>query len=297
MSKAKGRMSLSAKLNRDSFFQTSVDLPRIVEIDLAAIDTNPEQPRKTFTDETLEGLAASIEKHGVLQPILVRRDVGGKYTLIAGERRLRALKLLKRQTVPAIISDGDVAEIALIENLQREDLRAIEEAEAIQRLMDEKGYTQEEVGQAIGKKQNTVSALLSLNKLPEAIKTDYPTSDKVSKSWLIELAQIEDEASQMELWRQVQARKVTVREVRSERQQSAQRAPKKAGKTGQGGKLQKTAHSLQQGLQSLKGSQLEADVVLKEELEGLYQLLGRLLAVKKNPATKPKARAPRKTTR
>ena len=116
----------------------------IQEIPIGELDPNPDQPRRTFDDESIAQLADSIRDQGVLQPLLVVPSAGGRYRIIAGERRYRAGRLADMETLPCIVKDIDVIrqmEIALIENLQREDLNAIEEAEGIRRLMDEIGFT------------------------------------------------------------------------------------------------------------------------------------------------------------
>ena len=126
--------------------RTAADRPRIVEIDLHDLHPNPDQPRKTFSEESLIELAASIERHGLIQPITVKRLDSGTYLLVAGERRFRAFERLGRPTIPAIVTTGDAEEIALIENIQREDLNPLEEAEALARMMDRHRYTQEQLG-------------------------------------------------------------------------------------------------------------------------------------------------------
>ena len=144
---------------------------------LASIDhiqVNPFQPRKIFSEETIAELAASIKSKGVLQPLLVKKD-GSGYQLIAGERRLRAALKAGLQTVPVIVKDvneQDVREIALIENLQREDLNVIEEAEAYQSLLGSYGYTQEVLSAKVGKSRSAITNALRLLKLSSSIKAD-----------------------------------------------------------------------------------------------------------------------------
>lgn len=143
-----------------------------IEISMDLIHPNPEQPRKFFSDEELEELKKSIAEYGVLQPILVKKDKTGGYFLIAGERRFRAAKLAGLTRIPAIIkdfSDRDAAVIAVVENVQREDLSFIEEAWAYKKLLDEYGLTQGELSSKIGKKQSTISNKLRILTLPEDI--------------------------------------------------------------------------------------------------------------------------------
>ena len=145
----------------------------INEIELSKIYANPDQPRHTFDEEALQELAQSISDHGVISPITLRKDADGKYMIIAGERRYRAAKLAGLQAIPAYIrtaKDEQVMEWALIENIQREDLDAIEIALAYQRLMDEYQLTQERMSERVGKKRATVANYLRLLKLPAEIQ-------------------------------------------------------------------------------------------------------------------------------
>lgn len=141
---------------------------RIVPLD--EIRPNPEQPRERFDREDLDGLAASIRTHGVLTPLVVRREEG-RYILIAGERRFRAAGLAGLHEVPVVVRDADSAaeqlELALVENLQRTDLDPVEEGRGYQRLIAEYGYTQEEVAQKVGKNRSTVANAVRLLKLPD----------------------------------------------------------------------------------------------------------------------------------
>ena len=134
----------------------------IQEIPVGDLDTNPDQPRQTFDDESIAQLADSIRDQGVLQPLLVVPFNGGRYRIIAGERRYRASRLAGLETLPCIVKDIDVVrqmEIALIENLQREDLNPLEAAKGIQALMKQCGYTQEKVSTRLGKSRPAVANL------------------------------------------------------------------------------------------------------------------------------------------
>lgn len=143
------------------------------EIDISLVFANPNQPRKLFDEDALKELSASIAKHGIVMPIVVNRS-GDRYMIIAGERRFRAAKLAGLKTVPVVIknyNEREVKEIALIENLQREDLNAIEAAMAMRRLMDDYGLTQEDLAERLGKNRSTVANTLRLLTLtPEVIK-------------------------------------------------------------------------------------------------------------------------------
>jgi ParB family chromosome partitioning protein len=144
----------------------------VSQIEVDKITANPFQPRKHFDQEKLEELAESIKNHGVLEPIIVRR-AGGEYQIVIGERRWRACQLAGLATVPAVVkelSDREMTEMALIENLQREDLNAIEEAEGYQILIDEFSLTQEEVARSVGRKRSSVANALRLLSLEPQIK-------------------------------------------------------------------------------------------------------------------------------
>ncbi len=205
---------MSAKIRAD-MFGASADLPRIIELDIQQVEANPDQPRKFFDESALMELAQSIEAKGLLQPVLVKVLEGERYMIVAGERRFRAHQLLSRPTIAAVITEGDTDEVAIIENVQRENLRPMELAESLGRLMETHGYTQEDAAKVIGKARNTVTELLSLLKLPEAIKAQCRTSDIASKSFLIELARMDAEAMQ-EAWDALQTTgQTSVRAVRA----------------------------------------------------------------------------------
>jgi ParB family chromosome partitioning protein len=171
---------------------------------LDMIEPNPDQPRKSFNVEKLGELKASIERHGLLQPITVKAMEGGeetKYLLVAGERRYRAFELLERETIPAIITAGDPDELALIENLQRENLNPVEEAVALKRMRDIHEWTQEQLGEALGKTKSAVSMTLKVLELPKDI-LDVETSqpEPLPKSILLEIARVKGAKKQKELY-------------------------------------------------------------------------------------------------
>ncbi|PTG49909.1 ParB/RepB/Spo0J family partition protein [Staphylococcus cohnii] len=153
----------------------------VKEIALNSIKANPYQPRKSFDQERLEDLAESIKLHGILQPIVLRKTISG-YNIVVGERRFRASKLAGSTTIPAIVkvlSDEDMMELAVIENLQREDLNAIEEAESYRKLMDELALTQQEVAQRLSKSRPYIANMLRLLQLPKDI-TQMVKDNKLS---------------------------------------------------------------------------------------------------------------------
>lgn len=166
----------------------------IVDIKLEDLRVNPYQPRKTFDEESLNELADSIKKHGVIQPIIVKKSIKG-YEIVAGERRYRASKLAKKETIPAIIrdfTDDQMMEIAVLENLQRENLNAIEEAEAYLSLMNKLNLTQEEVAKRVGKSRSHITNLLGILNLPSDVK-ELVKENKLSMAHARTLSKIEDE--------------------------------------------------------------------------------------------------------
>lgn len=203
----------------DRMFGLSGVLPRLVEVDLDAVETNPGQPRTVFDDESLRSLADSIARHGLQQPVLVQEGAEkGRYRLVAGERRLRAHRLLGRGTIAAIITKGRPEEIALIENVQRVDLDAIDLARGLSQLIDAHGYTQAEVAAAVGCSEAEVSKRLKVLRLPDDILADYRANpDAVSRSALVELAFVEDEAELRRLWQTARTGGLTVGAVRAAR--------------------------------------------------------------------------------
>ncbi len=145
-----------------------------VELNINEIEPNRAQPRKSFSDEALRELADSISQHGVLQPLLVRPQLSGGYQIVAGERRWRAARMAGLTAVPALIrelTDSEVMQLALIENLQREDLKPLEEAQGYQALIDEFGFTQEEISKTVGKSRPAITNALRLLNLPEDVRS------------------------------------------------------------------------------------------------------------------------------
>jgi len=146
----------------------------LAEVSIDHISPNPYQPRKTFNDASIEELSRSVREHGIIQPLVVTKTGDNRYRLIAGERRFRAAQKAGLTTVPVVIkermTDGDVLQVALIENIQREDLNPIEEAYAYHQLHEEFGLTQEEISKRVGKERSTVANFLRLLRLPDPVK-------------------------------------------------------------------------------------------------------------------------------
>ena len=176
---------------------------------------NRDQPRKTFDEAALEELAESIKQHGILQPLLVRPLPAGGYQLVAGERRWRAARIAKLSEVPVIIkelSDTEAMELAIIENLQREDLNPIEEAEGLQALADKCGYTQEEIAASVGKSRPAIANSLRLLRLPEDVR-EMTKNGVISAGHARALLSFESTALMQEVAEQIVSRKLTVRDV------------------------------------------------------------------------------------
>lgn len=188
---------------------------KVVKVPIDKVKPNPYQPRKTFEDDSLEDLASSISQYGVLQPLLVALDAEGDYLLIAGERRLRASKLAHLTEVPVIISEyttQQIAEIALIENLQREDLHFLEEAEGYEQLMLQFNLTQEAMATRVGKKQSTIANKLRLLRLSINVR-QVLREGQLTERHARALLKLEDEQKQLEVLQTVIERKYNVRQT------------------------------------------------------------------------------------
>ncbi|EPH07583.1 MULTISPECIES: ParB/RepB/Spo0J family partition protein [Facklamia] len=199
----------------------------VTEVELSQIRPNPYQPRKHFDPEALNELAESIRKTGVFQPIIIRRSTIKGYELIAGERRVRASKLAGKTTIPAIIRDLNeeaMIEIAVIENLQREDLSPLEEAEAYAMLMENLRLTQAQVAERIGKSRPYIANYIRLLQLPESVK-DLVNQEKLTMGHARTLLGVNDSVQMVKLAKQVIKEHWTVRQleekVQSINQQSA----------------------------------------------------------------------------
>lgn len=190
------------------------ELDKVVELNITEIEPMLNQPRKIFDKEKLEELTNSIKENGVIQPILVVKDENG-YTIVAGERRWRAAKNAGLKEIPAIIkdyTDGKKKQVALIENIQREDLNIIEVARAIKELMEIDGYSQSEVSRITGKSLSTVSNIMRLLKLPDKI-LDYVLEGKLVEGQARALLALDDEKKQIAIAEKIIEKKLTVREV------------------------------------------------------------------------------------
>ena len=266
--------------------QTDALLETVVrDIAIDDIDPNSDQPRREFDKEALEQLADSIREAGVLSPILVVED-GLRYRIVAGERRYRASRMAGLTAVPCIVRDMTTAQqmgAALIENLQRQDLNAIEEAAAIRSLMQECGYTQEQAAQKLGKSRPVIANALRLLNLPKEI-TDLVITGDLSAGHARVLAGLNDKKRQLELAHQCVTLGYSVRkleELVKDKPKAA--APKRNARTITP-ELDALQNSMREalGLKTvLSGNERKGKITLSyssaEELEHLYEVIGRLL--------------------
>lgn len=193
----------------------SVDKEEIVEIELSQIRSNPYQPRKFFDEEKLQELADSISEHGVIQPIIVKMSSVKGYEIVAGERRVKASLLAGKDVIPAIIrnfSDKEMMEIALLENLQRENLNAIEEALAYKNLLNNLSITQEELAKRLSKSRSHVTNMIGLLTLPEEVK-DLIIENKISMSHARVLSKMENREEIIVLANKIVEENLNVRNI------------------------------------------------------------------------------------
>ena len=196
----------------------------IVELDIDDLRPNPYQPRTIFDEDALNELAESIKENGVFQPIIVKKSIKG-YDVIAGERRLRASKIAGKKTIPAIIrqiSDEKMAEIALLENLQRENLNALEEAKAYKSLIEKLNLTQEELAKKVSKSRSHITNMLGLLRLPGEVQ-DMITTGKLTMGHARALSKLEDKEEIVKMANDITEKGLTVRDVEAQ----SESAPKK----------------------------------------------------------------------
>jgi len=188
----------------------------LAHLAIAQFSPNPYQPRKTFNEASIEELARSVREHGIVQPLVVTRTADNKYRLIAGERRFRAAQKAGLATVPVVIketmADSDVLQVALIENIQREDLNPIEEAYAYHQLHEEFGLTQEEISKRVGKERSTVANFLRLLRLPDAVKK-LLAAGQLSMGHARAILAVESAKKQEQLAERVVKRNLNVRQT------------------------------------------------------------------------------------
>lgn len=244
---------------------------QVEELPIHLIQASQYQPRVEFDEEDLDELAQSIAQHGVLQPVVVRKTEMG-YELIVGERRLRACRRLGLTTIPAIVRDyGDkqAAELALIENLQRKDLRLFEEAEGYKRLLDEFGLTQEELAARLGKTQSSIANKLRLLRLPPSVR-EIISREILSERHARALLRLESEEQQLKIVNQVVEQGLNVRQTEELVQQmlsgkSAEKVPKEGKRTFVLKDLRLFRNSIKSLTETLKEGGLEVEI---EERDG-----------------------------
>ena len=254
----------------------------VQELDIHLIDTNAGQPRKDFDQEKLQELADSIRQHGVVQPILLRQN-GERYVIVAGERRFRAARLAGLDQVPAIVKDLDeaqVMEVALIENLQWEDLNPIEEAAAIRFLMQQHDLTQEEVSKRLSKSRPAIANSLRLLSLPEPVQA-YLRNGKLQAGHARALAGLQDPEAQAVLADKIVGEGLSVRAAESLAREQGQKPPRqKKEPPATDPDLAAAEASLREWLGtkvSIQGSSQRGRIVIEyynaELLQGIYDLL------------------------
>ena len=253
----------------------------ISEIAIDQIDVNPNQPRKVFDSNALNELAASIKASGVIQPVIVRRQ-GAGYQLVAGERRWRAARQAGLPRIPAIVrevTDAESLELALIENLMREDLNPIEEAEAYRRLLAEFGWTQEELATRVGKDRSSVANCLRLLRLPSVIQDDL-RAGRLTMGHARALLSLEREADQLRLREEILAHSWSVRDTEEGVKGGRTHLPRRAARRAPD--LTAVEDALRSALATrvrLVGSErrgrIEIPYTSREELDRLHDLLTR----------------------
>ena len=240
-------------INLDSFEKSVYETAtreEIVDIKLSELRANPYQPRRVFNDEALQELASSIKEHGVFQPMIVKKSIKG-YEIIAGERRVRASKLAGLTEIPAIIrnlDDNQMMEIALLENLQRENLSAIEEALAYKTMLEKLGLTQEELSNRVGKSRSHITNMLGLLRLPQDVQ-ELVTSNQLSMAHARVLSKLEDDNRIRVLARNIIENKVPVRELEEQAKEEVK-------------KVKNERH-----VKSVRGDFLYVEELLKEKLD------------------------------
>ena len=258
----------------------------VQEIAIGDIDPNPDQPRRVFQEESIAQLAQSIREQGVLQPILVTPEDGGRYRIVAGERRWRASRAAGLDVVPCLVRDLDVIqqmEIALVENLQREDLNPIEAARGIRSLMQQCGYTQEAVANRLSKSRPAVANLLRLLTLPEEVMA-LVEKGALSAGHARVLAGMEDDAAKLALARETVDRGYSVRQLEalaaSRKPETKKPAPARHALPTELRELESRVRETLGVRATLSGTAKKGKIVLQyysqEELEHLSDLLSRL---------------------
>jgi ParB family chromosome partitioning protein len=253
-----------------------------LEIPIDDIGPNPHQPRQRFDDEAIKELASSIKASGVLQPVLVRRDPAGGYQLVAGERRLRAARVAGLPKVPAIlreVNDQEMIEMALVENIQREDLNPIEEAKAYQSLISRAGLTHDQVSDRVGKQRTTISNSLRLLTLPVEVQ-DMVSRETLSAGHARALIALPNAGEQLASARYVQSKGFSVRRTEAYIRRKLRRQHTRPARTGAAGlgewetKLQQKFATQVAIKKGRKGGHVEFEFFSDDDLERLLEMWG-----------------------
>ena len=251
----------------------------VQELPIGSIIANPRQPRKAFDDNTLRDLAQSLKRSGVLQPVVVRRH-GQQFQIVVGERRWRAAGMAGLSHIPAVVrdaTDAETLELALVENLLREDLNPMEEAEAYQRLLGEFDWTQEDLGERVGKDRSSVANCLRLLKLPELIQDDL-RAGRLTMGHARALLSLDSPAEQLKLRSEILAHSWSVRTTEAGVQRKQRHVARRAGR--RSAELTALEDSLRESLATrvrLVGSEragrIEIVYTSAEDLERLIELI------------------------
>jgi len=251
----------------------------VQELPIGSIIANPRQPRKAFDDNTLRDLAQSLKRSGVLQPVVVRRH-GEQFQIVVGERRWRAAGMAGLSHIPAVVreaTDAETLELALVENLLREDLNPMEEAEAYQRLLGEFDWTQEDLGERVGKDRSSVANCLRLLKLPELIQDDL-RAGRLTMGHARALLSLDSPAEQLKLRSEILAHSWSVRTTEAGVQRKQRHVARRAGR--RSAELTALEDSLRESLATrvrLVGSEragrIEIVYTSAEDLERLTELI------------------------
>ena len=258
----------------------------VIEMKINSVEPNINQPRKSFDDDKIDDLAESIKVHGVLQPIIVTKK-GDYYQIIAGERRWRASKKAGLKTIPAIVRDYDerkIREVALIENLQRQDLNALETAKAIKELMEEHSLTQEEIAKTLGKSRSAIANTLRILNLDERVQ-ELVADGKISEGHARTLASIESPQKQYKLAMDIINLDLNVREAEERTRMEKAETTKKSGKKKEVSKLEIIYKDIENRLKRALGTKVSFKPLTKskgkiiieyfssEELERILEIL------------------------
>jgi ParB family transcriptional regulator, chromosome partitioning protein len=251
----------------------------VQELPITSIVANPRQPRKSFADSSLRDLAASLKRSGLLQPVVVRRQ-GQQFQIVVGERRWRAARLAGLTHIPAVVrdtTDAESLELALVENLLREDLNPMEEAEGYQRLLGEFDWTQEELGQRVGKDRSSVANCLRLLKLPGVIQDDL-RAGRLTMGHARALLSLDSPADQLKLRAEILAHSWSVRATEAGVQRKQGQAPRRAGR--RSAELTALEDSLRESLATRvrlvgteRAGRIEIIYTSAEDLERLTELI------------------------